>query len=109
MINGCEVRVAFSGDTKRALDLAADELEQLGYGRKKLADDKLEMFFKGKWITSDPSKMRHFVWVRAEGGQLVFAFGTGIVASHWTENDREWAQARADAIVSAIRAQLASG
>ena len=106
MINGVEVRSAFSGDVASALTLAAQELSGMGYELTKNEGGELKMKFSGKWFTTDPEKMRHKLAVRSEAGHLVFAFGTGIIASHWNDEDRQWAQARADEVVSAVSAQM---
>ena len=106
MINGVEVQVAFSGDGQRALSLAAEELGSLGYEMGKNEGGTLEMKFKGKWFTSDPAKMKHKVTVEPRGDELVFAFGTGIIASSWSDDDRAWAQGRANDIVAAIIAKM---
>lgn len=108
MLNGCEVLVGFEGDAAQALELAERELSKLGYQRKTLESGKLVMKFGGALFTSDPNKMRHAVTVLPRQGALCFQFGTGIVASYWTDSDRAWAQQRADDIVGAIRASLAS-
>lgn len=108
MLNGCEVLVGFEGDAAQALELAERELSKLGYQRKTLESGKLVMKFSGALITMDPNKMRHAVTVLPRQGALCFQFGTGIVASYWTDSDRAWAQQRADDIVGAIRASLAS-
>ncbi len=105
-MNGCEVHVAFSGDAEKALTLVAGELTKLGYGAETRESDTLKMSFKGKWFTTDPAKMKHSVKVTPSSDQLTFAFGTGLIASHWTDEDRKWAQGRADEVVAAIKAQL---
>ncbi len=106
MMNGVEVEVAFDGNTDGALGAVASELEKLGYELKKNEGGSLQMKFKGKWFTSDPAKMRHQVTVKSGGGKLEFAFGTGMIASHWSDEDKAWAQGRADEVVAAARAQL---
>ena len=108
MINGCEIRVAFTGDVAKALELAREELTELGYERAKLSSNALEMRFAGKLLTTDLSKFKHKVKVTPDGGGLRFAFGTGIVASYWTESDERWARERAEQVVAAIRAHLAT-
>ncbi len=108
MVNGCEVRVPFSGDTAQALEHASDALAKLGYEPKSREPDELKMSFSGKWFTSDTDKMRHSVTVSPGGAELCFKFGTGLIASHWTDADRQWAQSRADQIVNDIQAR-ASG
>lgn len=105
-MNGVEVQVPFSGDASRALSLVARELEDLGYEMKKHEDGSLEMSFEGKWFTSDPAKMKHRVVVKPRADQLTFAFGTGLIASHWSDEDRAWAQDRANEVVAAVRAKL---
>jgi len=104
MMNGCEARIDFTGDGSQALALVSNELEKLGYEEKKRDATELTMKFKGAWFTSDPSKMRHSVRVNPEAGVLCFKFGTGLVASHWTDSDRAWARSRAEDIVKAIQA-----
>lgn len=106
MMNGCKVRVDYSGDVARALELASEELAKLGYEKKKLDGRELEMSFAGKLLTTDPGKLRHFVKVVPASGGLSFAFGTGMVASHWTASDERWAQERANQIVAAIESRL---
>lgn len=104
MINGCEVKVAFEGDAAAALRHIAAELEKLGYTPKSLEANELTMSFAGKWLTADPNKLRHSVAVVAPApGQLSFKFGTGWIASNWSESDIEWAQARANEVVAATR------
>ena len=106
MTNGCEVNVAVEGDAAAALGPIAVELEKLGYKPKSQEPNELTMSFAGKWITSDPSAMRHTVTVAPTDGQLSFKFGTGWLASTWSESDIVWAQARADSVVAAARASL---
>ncbi|MEZ4375840.1 MAG: hypothetical protein R3B07_33845 [Polyangiaceae bacterium] len=103
MLNGCEVIVGFEGDGARALELVERELLALGYERKKLEADKLVMKFSGKLITADPNKMRHQVTVLPKAGALCFQFGTGVVASYWTDKDRDWAEERANQVVRAVQ------
>jgi hypothetical protein len=98
--------VDFSGDAKRALALAADELAKLGYTGDKQQGDELVMSFKGKWLTTDPAKMKHKLTVKPDASQLSFAFSTGLIASHWSDSDKAWAQGRADEVVAAVVAQL---
>lgn len=107
MLNGVEVVVAFSGDASQALSHVATHLEQLGYELEKRESDKLVMKFKGKWFTTDPSKMRHALTVEPRGSDLAFAFGTGLIASHWSDEDRAWAEGRAKDVVAAVREQIA--
>ena len=109
MMNGVEVQVGFSGDVDQALSLAAEELGKLGYEMNKHDGGVLKMKFKGKWFTTDPAKMKHQVEVKPSGDQLTFAFGTGLIASHWNDDDRAWAQGRANDIVAAVRAKLDGG
>ena len=104
MINGCEVTVAFSGDAGKVLPLIAGELEKLGYKPKSADEDELKMTFAGKWITTDPNKMKHSVTVTPTAEGLHFKFGTGLIASSWSESDEAWAQARADEVVAAASA-----
>ena len=106
MLNGCEVLVAFGGVGDRVLGLVEQQLLELGYESKKLEADKLVMKFSGKLITADPNKMRHQVTVLPKAGALCFQFGTGVVASYWTESDRAWAEERAKAIVRAVEAEF---
>ena len=106
MINGCEVQVGFSGDVTEALRLMSDELEKLGYAQKSLEGSELVMKFKGKWITADPEKMQHTLKVAPGDGGLAFRFGTGLIASHWTNSDQEWAKKRATEVVAAVTAQM---
>lgn len=107
MINGCEVRVAFEGDAAAALGQIAAELEKLGYKPKSLETNELTMSFAGKWLTTDLNKLRHSVTVVAPtSGHLSFKFGTGWIASKWSESDIEWAQARANEVVAASRSAL---
>jgi len=101
MINGCEVKVAFDGDTTAALGDIAAEFEKLGYKPKSQKPNELTMGFAGKWITADPSKLRHSLTVASADGHLTFKFGTGWIASTWSESDVAWAQARADEVVTA--------
>lgn len=104
MINGCEVRVALVGDGTVALGLIAAELEKLGYKPKSQDAGQLTMAFAGKWISADPAAVRHSVTVTPEGGELCFKFGTGWIASTWSDSDIAWAQARADQVVAAVSA-----
>lgn len=106
MLNGCEVRVAFTGDLERGLTILAEELEKLGYQEKKRTPAELKMSFAGKWFTTDPAKMKHGVTVTSQGEELRFVFGTGLIASSWGASDVEWAQERADEVVAATRAHL---
>lgn len=101
MINGCEVNVAFADDAAKALPLIATELEKLGYVAKSQQADELQMTFAGKWITADPNKVKHTLTISPTGTHLSFKFGTGLIASVWTGSDLEWAQARAEEVVSA--------
>ena len=105
MLNGCEVHVAFTGDAEQALISIAGELKKLGYVDEKRDDGALKMSFKGKWFTKDPAKMKHTVKVTPSADKLSFAFGTGIIASHWTDEDKKWAQGRADEVVAAVQSQ----
>lgn len=105
MINGCEINVAFPGDASKALPLIATELKKLGYALKSQQSDELHMVFAGKWITADPNKLKHSLKVTPAGGQLSFRFGTGLIASVWTQSDLEWAQARTDEVVAAAALQ----
>ncbi len=103
MINGCIVEVACSGTVGEELfGQLASALEKLGYERKSLGANKLEMRFAGKWITTDPNKMRHSLAVTGATGMLAFKFSTGLIASSWSESDVAWAQARADEVVAAV-------
>lgn len=106
MINGCEVEVAFDGDTAAALGTIATELEKLGYKPKSREPNELTMSFDGKWITSDPNKVRHSVTVAPAAGKLCFKFGTGWIASTWSASEIEWAQGRADQVVASARGSL---
>lgn len=106
MINGCEVNVVFAGDATKALPLIATELEKLGYAAKSQDARELQMAFAGKWITADPNKVKHTLTVAPTGTHLSFKFGTGLIASVWTDSDLEWAQARADEVVTAASASL---
>lgn len=106
VINGCEVEVAFEGDVAAALGSIAAELEKLGYTPKSHEANELTMSFDGKWITSDPNKVRHSVTVAPAAGQLCFKFGTGWIASTWSKSEIEWAQARADQVVASARSSL---
>ena len=103
MINGVEVSVAFSEDGAAALGQVAGELEKLGYERKSEKPGELKMVFKGKWITADVEKMRHSLTVAPGGDGLSFKFSTGLIASSWSAEDKEWAQARASEVVAAIQ------
>ncbi|MFK7984713.1 MAG: hypothetical protein AB8I08_01700 [Sandaracinaceae bacterium] len=102
MINGCEVHVAFEGDLVKVLSGVATELEKLGYEPKKASAKELKMSFAGKMITSDPNQMKHAVTVSPSGEGLSFKFGTGLIASSWSDADKAWAQARAQGVVDAI-------
>ena len=106
MINGCEVNVVFSKDATKALPLIAAELEKLGYALKYQEPTELQMAFAGKWITADPNKVIHTLTVTPTATHMSFKFGTGLIASVWTDSDLEWAQARADEVVSSASASL---
>ena len=99
-MNGCEVRVTFEGNASPVLGRIATELEKLGYTPKSQDADGLTMAFAGKWFTANCDEVRHSVTVVATTGQLAFTFGTGWIASTWSEADVAWAQARADQVVA---------
>jgi len=103
MINGCKVRVDFAGEPSATLERISGELEKLGYSEKKRDASELKMAFKGKWFTADPAKMKHTLTVTPEADALSFAFSTGLIASTWSDEDREWARSRAQGVVEAIR------
>ena len=103
MINGCEVKVAFEGDAAAALGDVAAEFEKLGYTPKSHKPTELTTGFAGKWITADPNKLKHSLTIVPGDGHLSFKFGTGWIASTWSEADVAWAQARADGVVAAAR------
>lgn len=106
MINGCEVNVAFEGDGAAMFASIATELEKLGYKPKSETAKELTMSFDGKWFTSDPSAVRHSLTVTPAEGHLSFKFGTGWIASTWSNSEVAWAQARADEVVAAASGSL---
>ena len=108
MRNGCIVRVAWPTADASVLAAVGEALAQVGYERQQFDDRRIRLRFAGKWLTTDLAQFKHRVEVVADDGHLVFTFSTGIVASYWTAADEQWAQARADQAVAAVRGQRGS-
>ncbi len=98
-MRGVEIRRPLGGERGEVLARAAGALERLGYQVTAREDAKLRTKHAGKVFTSDPSVMRHFLDVVAEGEELRFHFHTGLLASAWTDADRKWAESRVDELL----------
>jgi len=101
--NGYAVQLDYQGDVAHALQVAADTLVEKGYEVKEKGASELKLKFSGAWFTSDPAKMSHTLTIYAEGQALRFSYSTGLLASVWTESDREWATSRAREVLKAIQ------
>lgn len=103
-MNGCEFDKPCDADPEIARDAAVGYLVKLGYAVEKREPGRVYLKFQGSWLTSDPERHTHYLWVTSKPGALRFEFTTGIVASYWTEKDRKFAEERAEAAASAARA-----
>lgn len=101
-MRGHEASRPFAGERDQILEQLASALREDGYEVRDQTRERLRTKFDGKLFTTDPEKMRHFLDVYAEGEGLRFHFHTGLLASAWTQSDRQWAEARTDALLGRV-------
>jgi len=101
-INGHKVHLSWDGDAVTGLKRAAVLLQEKGYTLEGSLNHQLQLNFKGAFITMNPDKMRHSLTIEVAGNTWTFHFSTGFVASHWTEKDIDWAQARAQSVIDGL-------
>lgn len=103
VLNGFEIEKKCDAEPGLAIEIACQRLTAAGYTLKERKGLQAALKFHGHFFASRIEAHTHHLILSARPGALHFEFSTGVVASYWTDADRQRIESKlVDEVLAAI-------